>query len=120
MDAATAILATPESYCDRAPPLPGAGESAPEIQPALGALPLSAGLARVPVTFFFRKYGEQRDASFVRAGEALLIKFPPPATLARLGGAEKMAEAIDACLTLLGETLKDPEDVRALILEGPR
>ena len=51
---------------------------------------------------------------------ALLIKFLPPATLARLGGPEKMAEAIDACLTLLGETLKDPEAFRALILEGPR
>ncbi|HEX3416746.1 MAG TPA: hypothetical protein VHT21_10135 [Stellaceae bacterium] len=45
----------------------------------------------------------------------LLIKFVPPETLERFGGARKYAEAIDGSLTRLGELLGEPEDVRGLL-----
>jgi L-seryl-tRNA(Ser) seleniumtransferase len=48
----------------------------------------------------------------------LLIKFVPPETLARFGGARKYAEAVNAALTKVGELLRDPEHVRELLL-GP-
>jgi len=46
----------------------------------------------------------------------LLIKFVPPETLERFGGAGKYAEAVDRSLTCLGELLRDPESVRELLL----
>lgn len=46
----------------------------------------------------------------------LLIKFVPPETLDRFGGAGKYAEAVDASLTRLGELLRDPQGVRELLL----
>jgi L-seryl-tRNA(Ser) seleniumtransferase len=46
----------------------------------------------------------------------LLIKFVPPETLERFGGAGKYAEAVNASLTRLGELLRDPESVRDLLL----
>jgi L-seryl-tRNA(Ser) seleniumtransferase len=51
------------------------------------------------------------------AGTAdLLIKFVPPETLERFGGAKKYAEAINGSLTHLGELLRNPEDIRELLL----
>jgi L-seryl-tRNA(Ser) seleniumtransferase len=46
----------------------------------------------------------------------LLIKFVPPETLARLGGAKKYAQAIDAALTRLGPLLREPAALRELLL----
>jgi L-seryl-tRNA(Ser) seleniumtransferase len=50
----------------------------------------------------------------------LLIKFVPPETLARFGGAKKYAEAVNASLTTVGQLLHDPEALRRLLLgNGP-
>jgi L-seryl-tRNA(Ser) seleniumtransferase len=46
----------------------------------------------------------------------LLIKFVPPETLSRFGGARKYADAIDAALTRLGELLRDPQRLQELLL----
>jgi L-seryl-tRNA(Ser) seleniumtransferase len=46
----------------------------------------------------------------------LLIKFVPPETLGRFGGARKYADAVNASLTRLGELLRDPESIRDLLL----
>jgi L-seryl-tRNA(Ser) seleniumtransferase len=46
----------------------------------------------------------------------LLIKFVPPETLERFGGARRYADAIDGSLTRLGDLLGKPEDVRGLLL----
>lgn len=45
----------------------------------------------------------------------LLIKFVPPETLARFGGAAKYAAAIDEALSHLGALLRDPGAVRTLL-----
>ena len=49
----------------------------------------------------------------------LLIKFVPPETLERFGGAAKYAQAVNGSLTRLGELLRDPKNVRALLLGKP-
>jgi L-seryl-tRNA(Ser) seleniumtransferase len=49
-------------------------------------------------------------------GGDILFKFIPPETLARFGGAEKFAQAVDAALTKLGGLLKDPGKIRRLLL----
>jgi L-seryl-tRNA(Ser) seleniumtransferase len=46
----------------------------------------------------------------------LLIKFVPPETLARFGGAAKYAAAIDDGLTRLGLLLREPASIRELLL----
>ena len=46
----------------------------------------------------------------------LLIKFVPPETLERFGGARKYADAVNASLTRLGELLREPESIRDLLL----
>jgi L-seryl-tRNA(Ser) seleniumtransferase len=46
----------------------------------------------------------------------LLIKFVPPETLERFGGAQKYAHAVNASLTRLGELLREPESIRDLLL----
>ena len=46
----------------------------------------------------------------------LLIKFVPPETLERFGGARKYAEAVNSSVTRLGELLRDPESIRELLL----
>jgi L-seryl-tRNA(Ser) seleniumtransferase len=46
----------------------------------------------------------------------VLIKFVPPETLERFGGAKKYAAAVDKCLSTLGEMLHDPAQLRALLL----
>jgi transcriptional regulator with XRE-family HTH domain len=42
--------------------------------PSLATLRSLSAALQVPVTAFFRKYEEQRDASFVKAGEGLVIE----------------------------------------------
>jgi len=49
-------------------------------------------------------------------GPDILLKFIPPETLARFGGAPKFAQAIDASLTTLGAMLRGPQQIRALLL----
>jgi len=49
-------------------------------------------------------------------GGDILFKFIPPETLARFGGPEKFAKAVDASLTKLGTLLREPEKIRALLL----
>lgn len=49
-------------------------------------------------------------------GGDILFKFIPPETLARFGGAEKFAQAVDASLTTLGTLLREPEKIRQLLL----
>ena len=46
----------------------------------------------------------------------LLIKFVPPETLERFGGAGKHAEAVNSSLTCLGELLRHPESIREVLL----
>jgi transcriptional regulator with XRE-family HTH domain len=42
--------------------------------PSLATLQALSSALNVPVTAFFRKYEEQRDASFVKAGQGLMIE----------------------------------------------
>jgi len=49
----------------------------------------------------------------------LLIKFVPPETLERFGGAGRYAEAVNDSLTRLGELLRDRESIRELLLGKP-
>jgi L-seryl-tRNA(Ser) seleniumtransferase len=48
----------------------------------------------------------------------LLIKFVPPETLERFGGAKRYAAAINLCLTKLGQLLHEPHELRRLLLGG--
>jgi L-seryl-tRNA(Ser) seleniumtransferase len=50
----------------------------------------------------------------------LLIKFVPPETLERFGGAKKYADAVDTALTKVGELLREPQRLKHLLLgAGP-
>jgi len=46
----------------------------------------------------------------------LLIKFVPPETLARFGGPKKYADAVNASLTKVGKLLRDPAQLRRVLL----
>jgi L-seryl-tRNA(Ser) seleniumtransferase len=46
----------------------------------------------------------------------LLIKFVPPETLDRFGGPRKYAAAVDDALTKVGELLREPQQLRELLL----
>ena len=46
----------------------------------------------------------------------LLIKFVPPETLERFGGASRSARAIDDSLTRLGTLLRQPASIAELLL----
>ncbi len=46
----------------------------------------------------------------------LLIKFVPPETLERFGGPKKYADAVNACVTKVGQLLREPDKLRALLL----
>ena len=46
----------------------------------------------------------------------LLIKFVPPETLQRFGGAKTYADAVNATLTKIGQLLRDPQRARELLL----
>jgi L-seryl-tRNA(Ser) seleniumtransferase len=50
----------------------------------------------------------------------LLIKFVPPETLERFGGAGRYARAIDDCLTRLGALLRAPKSIGELLLGTDR
>jgi hypothetical protein len=45
-----------------------------------------------------------------------LIKFVPPETLKRFGGAKKYADAVNDCLTKVGKLLREPEQLRRVLL----
>ena len=45
-----------------------------QTSPSLATLQALSGALNVPVTAFFRKFEEQRDATFVKAGEGLAIE----------------------------------------------
>lgn len=47
---------------------------------------------------------------------ALMIKFLPPETLARFGGAAKLADAVDESITALSRIIGDPAAMRELLL----
>jgi L-seryl-tRNA(Ser) seleniumtransferase len=49
-------------------------------------------------------------------GADLLIKFVPPETLKRFGGAKKFASALDHSMTTLGGLLRQPEKIRETLL----
>lgn len=49
-------------------------------------------------------------------GGDILFKFIPPETLARFGGPEKFARAVDTSLTKLGALLREPEKIGQLLL----
>src|SRR5262249_18059064 len=46
----------------------------------------------------------------------LLIKFVPPETLERFGGPAKYAAAVNACMTKVGKLMREPEQLRQLLL----
>jgi L-seryl-tRNA(Ser) seleniumtransferase len=47
---------------------------------------------------------------------SLLVKFVPPETLERFGGAEALAKAIDSCVDRLAALLREPAALRTLLL----
>jgi L-seryl-tRNA(Ser) seleniumtransferase len=49
---------------------------------------------------------------------SLLVKFVPPETLERFGGAEAFAKAVDSSVDRLAALLRDPGAIRALLLGG--
>jgi hypothetical protein len=48
-----------------------------------------------------------------------MIKFVPPETLARFGGAEKLAGAINHAIDQLASIIDQPEVMRELVLGAP-
>ena len=99
--------------------LPGAGTLAEAArragsdEPALVAVEATAALAML----LLRDHGVHtvHFAALPPGTDALLFKFIPPETLARFGGAEKLAAAIDAALDSLAELLPDERALRALL-----
>ena len=61
-----------------------------------------------------------RAGAFLNAARGLglevVVGIDLPETLARFGGAEKFAQAVDESLTRLGQLLKEPEKIRQLLL----
>jgi L-seryl-tRNA(Ser) seleniumtransferase len=51
---------------------------------------------------------------------AILFKFMPPETLARFGGADKFAEAVDLSLSRLSTLIGRPEDLHGLLFGGAK
>ncbi len=47
---------------------------------------------------------------------SLLVKFVPPETLDRFGGAEALAKAVDSCVDRLAALLREPAALRTLLL----
>ncbi|HTQ34952.1 MAG TPA: hypothetical protein VMI30_12325 [Stellaceae bacterium] len=54
--------------------------------------------------------------SYSPARVEALIKFVPPETLDRFGGAKKYADAVNAALTKVGKLLRDPDEMRRVLL----
>lgn len=73
----------------------------------------SAGLAML----LLRDYGVMtvHFAGLPPGTSSMLIKFMPPETLARFGGAERFAEAVDRSLDRLAEVIGDPPAFRELL-----
>ena len=73
----------------------------------------SAGLAML----LLRDYGMRtvHFAALPPGTSAMLIKFVPPETLARFGGAERYADAVDQSLDRLAEVIGDPASFRNLL-----
>ena len=86
-----------------------AGISTPPIVP----YEATAGLAML----LLRDYGilTVHFAGLPPGTAALMIKFVPPETLSRFGGAEHLAAAIDRSITELAALVKNPESLRDLI-----
>jgi L-seryl-tRNA(Ser) seleniumtransferase len=74
----------------------------------------TAGLAMI----LLRDYGllTVHFAGMPPGTAALMIKFVPPETLARFGGAEKMATAIDESITKLSSIIGNRRTLRELVL----
>jgi L-seryl-tRNA(Ser) seleniumtransferase len=74
----------------------------------------TAGLAMI----LLRDYGllTVHFAGMPPGTAALMIKFVPPETLARFGGAEKMAAAIDESITKLSSIIGNRRTLRELVL----
>jgi hypothetical protein len=47
---------------------------------------------------------------------SLLVKFVPPETLERFGGAEALAKAVDSSVDRLAALLREPKALRTLLL----
>ena len=73
----------------------------------------SAGLAML----MLRDYGvlTVHFAGLPPGTSAMLIKFIPPETLKRFGGAEKFAEAVDKSLDRLADIIGDEAEFRELL-----
>ena len=78
----------------------------------------SAGLSML----MLRDYGvlTVHFAGLPPGTSALLIKFMAPETLARFGGPERFAEAVDKSLDRLAEVIGDPKAFRALLFGDDR
>ncbi|HSS66341.1 MAG TPA: hypothetical protein VLS27_18065 [Gammaproteobacteria bacterium] len=85
------------------------GLAAPPVVP----FEATAGLAML----LLEKYGvlTVHFAGLPPGTSALLIKFVPPETLQRFGGAEAFADAIDDCVTWLAELIADAAAFRGLL-----
>jgi len=57
-----------------------------------------------------------RFAGLPPGTSSLLLKFIPPETLARFGGPEALARAIDHSLSKLGGYLREPDSIRILLM----
>jgi len=91
-----------------------AGLRAPPVVP----IEVTAALAMV----LLRDYGVHTVhlAAIPPGTSALLVKFVPPETLERFGGADALAAAMDAGITRVAEILGDDAALRATVLgEGP-
>ena len=89
-----------------------AGLSAPPVMP----IEASAGLAMV----LLRDHGvlTVHFAGLPPGTSSMLIKFIPPETLARFGGAERFAEVVDQSIDRLAEVIADKAAFRELLF-GP-
>lgn len=85
------------------------GLSAPPVVP----YEATAGLA----TLLLREHGmlTVHFAGLPPGTSALLIKFVPPETLARFGGADAFADAVNACVDMLAGIVSNPGSMRSLL-----
>jgi len=99
--------------------LPGAGTLAEAAQragidePQLASVEATGALAML----LLRDHGVHtvHFAALPPGTDALLFKFVPPETLARFGGADRLAAAIDQALDALAELLPDERALRTLL-----
>lgn len=90
------------------------GLAAPPVVP----FEATAGLA----TLLLKRYGvlTVHFAGLPPGTSALLIKFVPPETLERFGGAEAFADAVDDCVNRLAEVVADAAAFRELLYGNSR